>query len=211
MKAKKKMIQPEGNFYDKYGSRNPIVRRLMRGFFRALEEMVDEVSASSHRILEAGCGEGHVTAFLNEKLVPGAVIDAFDVSEKVIEEAKHQTPNTNITFYVGNIYHISRFSEKYDLVVCSEVLEHLEEPELALKECLRVGRYIILSVPREPLWRFLNVIRGKYIGEFGNTPGHIQHWSAGRFKRFVRENGGNIIKAKNPLPWTMVLIENKDA
>ena len=211
MKEKKKVIQPEGNFYDKYGSQNPIVRRLMKGFFKALEEMVDEVPASLQCILEAGCGEGHVTAFLNEKFGSESSIDAFDISEKVIEEAKRQ--NENITFWVGDIYHISRASrEKYDLLVCSEVLEHLEEPGRALKELLRVGRgYLILSVPREPIWRFLNMIRGKYIGDFGNTPGHIQHWSAGKFKRFVRENGGNIIKVKNPLPWTMVLIENKNA
>lgn len=211
MKEKKKVIQPEGNFYDKYGSQNPIVRRLMKGFFKALEEMVDEVPASLQCILEAGCGEGHVTAFLNEKFGSESSIDAFDISEKVIEEAKRQ--NENITFWVGDIYHISHASrEKYDLLVCSEVLEHLEEPGRALKELLRVGRgYLILSVPREPIWRFLNMIRGKYIGDFGNTPGHIQHWSAGKFKRFVRENGGNIIKVKNPLPWTMVLIENKNA
>lgn len=213
MKEKKKVIQPEGNFYDKYSSQNPIVRRLMKGFFKSLEEMMDEIRspASLQHILEAGCGEGHVTAFLNEKFGSGSSIDAFDISEKVIEEAKRQ--NENITFRVGDIYHISPcFPGKYDLLVCSEVLEHLEEPERALKELLRVCRgYLILSVPREPIWRLLNMMRGKYVGDFGNTPGHIQHWSAAKFKRFVRENGGNIIKVKNPLPWTMVLIENKNA
>lgn len=207
MKEKKTVIQPEGNFYDKYGSKNPIVQKLMSGFFKALEEMLNELPSPPQNILEAGCGEGHVTAYLNKTFGSRSNINAFDISEKVIKEAGKQ--NANVTFWIGDIYHISQ--GKYDLLVCSEVLEHLEKPDLALKELLRVcDGYLILSVPREPIWRFLNVIRGKYIGDLGNTPGHIQHWSAGKFKKFVRENGGRIIKVKNPLPWTMVLIENKN-
>lgn len=209
MKDKKKTIQPEGNFYDKYNSQNPIVKKLMDGFFKALEELINEVPFSSPHILEAGCGEGYVTAFLNYKFGSTSSIEAFDISEKVIEEAKKQ--NNHITFWVGDIYQISPASQnKYDLLVCSEVLEHLEEPERALKELLRVCKgYLILSVPREPIWRFLNMLRGKYIRDFGNTPGHVQHWSAGNFKRFVEENGCNIIMVKKPLPWTMMLIESK--
>lgn len=207
MKKKKRVIQPEGNFYNKYGSQNPIIKKLMNGFFKSLEELIDEVPFCPPCILEAGCGEGHVTTFLNHKFNSKSSIDAFDISEKVIEEAKRQ--NNNITFWVGDIYHISQVSQKqYDLLVCSEVLEHLEEPKRALEELLKVSRgYLILSVPREPIWRFLNMIRGKYISDLGNTPGHIQHWSTIKFKRFIEENDCNIIRIKNPLPWTMILIK----
>lgn len=130
-------------------------------------------------------------------------IDAFDISEKVIKEAQQKYPH--IHFSAGNIYEITP-KTKYDLILCCEVLEHLDTPEKALKELKKVSDgYIILSVPREPIWRCLNLLRGKYWRAFGNTPGHIQHWSSNSFKRFLKENGMEIIRITNPLPWTMIL------
>ncbi|WP_207642472.1 hypothetical protein, partial [Desulfosporosinus sp. I2] len=64
--------------------------------------------------------------------------------------------------------------------------------------------HIILSVPREPLWRILNLARGKYIPDLGNTPGHIQHWSKKSFLRLVNRYF-DVLEVKSPLPWTMVL------
>lgn len=73
-----------------------------------------------------------------------------------------------------------------DLIVCCEVLEHLERPEEGLRALQRVvGRYLIVSVSREPIWCVLNLARGKYIADFGNTPGHIQHWSKRGFVALV--------------------------
>jgi hypothetical protein len=64
--------------------------------------------------------------------------------------------------------------------------------------------YLLVSVPREPIWRMLNLLRGAYISQAGNTPGHVQHWSTRAFVRFLREKF-EIIKVQKPLPWTMVL------
>ena len=97
---------------------------------------------------------------------------------------------------------------KYDLVVCSEVLEHLEDPEQALKnikELCNENGFILLSVPKEPIWRICNMARGKYWKDLGNTPGHIQHWTKRDFCRMVVNNGMKIISVKTPFPWTMVL------
>jgi len=59
-----------------------------------------------------------------------------------------------------------------------QVFEHLERPAAALSEMARVARrYVLVSVPREPLWRAANVAAGRYLRELGNTPGHIQHFS----------------------------------
>ena len=52
-----------------------------------------------------------------------------------------------------------------------------KEP-LSLAEIRRVTTsHALLSVPREPIWRMLNFLRGKYWSSGGNTPGHLQHWS----------------------------------
>lgn len=199
---KSSMPQPEGNFFDKYHSKNPIIKWIMKNFFKELDHLLNRAGDVCH-ILEAGCGEGEVTRYLSVKYGSECHIDAFDISEKVIEDARRKYPH--IHFSTGNIYEIAP-KEKYDLVLCCEVLEHLDIPEKALSEIKEVSDgYMIVSVPREPIWSFLNVLRGKYWREFGNTPGHIQHWSSGGFARFLKENGMEIIQISNPLPWTMVL------
>lgn len=200
------MKQPEGNYFDKYNSSNIIIKKLMNGFFEAYGEVINEVREKNgiDTVLEAGCGEGEVTNFLHYQ-IPGS-ITAFDVSEKVINQAKEHYQNCDVTFKVGSIYEIP-VNEKYDLVVCSEVLEHLENPELALEQLKKAGKeYIICSVPREPIWRILNMLRGKYWKDLGNTPGHINHWSKRSFITFLKENGCEIVNVKNPMPWTVVLV-----
>jgi 2-polyprenyl-3-methyl-5-hydroxy-6-metoxy-1,4-benzoquinol methylase len=127
--------------------------------------------------------------------------------EKVVSYAREHYGDSNIDFFVGSIYDIPK-KEKYDLVVCSEVLEHLEKPEDALEQLKKVGKkYVICSVPREPIWRILNMARGKYWKDLGNTPGHINHWSQRSFIKFLKKNGCKVLDVKSPLPWTVVLIE----
>lgn len=197
--------QPEGNYYDKYHSSNPIVKWMMRNFFADLEALLP-AATEGLKILEAGCGEGEVTGFLAEKYGEYGKIDAFDISEKVISEAKRNHPQINFT--TGDVYNI--VGGKYDLVLASEVLEHLEHPEQALQELTRVtNKYLIVSVPREPVWRILNMIRGKYWKHLGNTPGHIQHWSSRAFCEFLMKSGMTIECVKKPFPWTMVLLKKE--
>lgn len=205
---KSNVVQPEGNYYDKYNSSNPIVRWMMKNFFISMEECLSVVGKFDN-VLEAGCGEGEVANFIAEKFngtCQYTSIDAFDVSDKVIKKAQEMYPNIN--FFTGSIYEIARGG--YDLVVCSEVLEHLEEPEKALFELKKTtDKYLLVSVPREPVWCVLNMVRGKYLRDFGNTPGHIQHWSKKKFLEFLKCSGMNIRKVKSPLPWTMVLLEKE--
>lgn len=61
---KNSVAQPEGNYNDKYHSKNPIVRCMMANFFKSLDKMLTVVGDVDH-ILEAGCGEGEVTRFIS--------------------------------------------------------------------------------------------------------------------------------------------------
>jgi hypothetical protein len=95
------------------------------------------------------------------------------------------------------------------LVLCCEVLEHLEFPERAVNVLADIADpYLIASVPREPLWRILNMLRGSYIKDFGNTPGHLNHWSRDGFLRILKKRF-EILEIKSPLPWTMALCRAK--
>lgn len=192
-----------GNDYDKYNTRNPIAKYLMKGFHTALADLVYMAQPSS--IHEIGCGEGYWVIHWNKKGIPSR---GSDFSKQIIELARKNAISNNLPptiFEVGNIYEIEREKDGADLIVCCEVLEHLESPEAGLEALQRiVNNHLILSVPREPIWSALNLARGKYISHLGNTPGHIQNWSKASFIRLVRKYF-EILEVRSPIPWTMLL------
>ncbi|MCY1264070.1 Ubiquinone biosynthesis O-methyltransferase [compost metagenome] len=196
-----------GNAYDKYNSKNPIVRKIMAGFDNSLSELVAKAQPTS--IHEVGCGEGFWVMRWREQ---GLNARGSDFSTQAIDIARANATERNLpssVFEARSIYDIERGRDSADLVVCCEVMEHLEHPEQGLQALQRiVGRHLILSVPREPIWCALNLARGKYIGDFGNTPGHIQHWSQKGFISLVSRYF-DVIEVKSPLPWTMLLCKPK--
>ena len=192
-----------GNVYDKYGSRNPVVRRIMRGFAGALDGLV--ARASPRSIYEVGCGEGY---WVLRWSAQGIDARGSDFSEQAIRLARLNAAEHGVDaarFAVRSVYELEPARDGAELVVCCEVLEHLERPEEALRVLQRVARgHLILSVPREPVWRLLNMARGKYLADLGNTPGHVHHWSTAGFLRLVR-GYFDVVEVRTPLPWTMAL------
>ena len=195
-----------GNLYDKYGSKNPIVKYLMKRFLYSFEELV--VSTRATKIHEVGCGEGNLSIKLAKE---NKTVCASDLSKQIISIARENAVNlhVNINFKVAGIYDLTPENDSAELIVCCEVLEHLEDPQRALTILSRLAKpYLIVSVPREPLWRILNLARGKYISVFGNTPGHIQHWSKTSFMKLL-SSYYDIIRVLTPTPWIMVLCRPK--
>lgn len=188
-----------GNVYDKYETRNPVARRLMAGFDRGMFDLLARTGPVTS-VLEVGCGEGHVTAKL-ARTYPGARILGTDLSEDIVAEARRLHPA--LAFETRSIYDLGEGG--HELIVACEVMEHLEDPERALAAIVRARpRFLFVSVPREPIWRVLNVLRGRYLGALGNTPGHVQHWSRGAFLRMLRKHV-QVIDVRSPLPWTQAL------
>jgi 2-polyprenyl-3-methyl-5-hydroxy-6-metoxy-1,4-benzoquinol methylase len=175
---------------------------MMKGFGSALFDFVSMAAPESiHKI---GCGEGYWVLRWCEQ---GLSARGCDFSKEVIEIAQENAINRGLLtplFESRSIYDLDADHDGADLVVCCEVLEHLEDPEAGLQALQRITkRHLIVSVPREPLWCALNLIRGKYIKHLGNTPGHIQHWSRDEFKKLVSRYF-EIIEIRSPLPWTML-------
>ena len=190
-----------GNVYDKYGTHNPVARRLMAGFDRGMRELLG-VARDVSSVLEVGCGEGEVL----EKITvwfPRARVRGTDLSPEIVAEARRRHPG--LDFQVMSVYDAPGAGGPVDLVLASEVLEHVEDPARALRALRRsAARYVFASVPREPAWRMLNLARGKYVRDLGNTPGHLQHWSQGGFLRFLSTEL-EVLEVRSPLPWTQAL------
>jgi 2-polyprenyl-3-methyl-5-hydroxy-6-metoxy-1,4-benzoquinol methylase len=135
---------------------------------------------------------------------PNRAVRASDVSREILDNAR-RTHGKNVRFKVASLDDLRLGEDAAELVVCCEVLEHLQDPLRALRILSALARpYCILSVPREPVWRILNMGRAAYLSRLGNTPGHVQHWSAGAFVRLVAEHF-RVVAVRRPLPWTMVL------
>lgn len=191
-----------GNYTDKYGSANPIHRKLMAGFHAALDELVEYTGANT--VHEVGCGEGHLSTHLYQKKL---TVRGSDFSEQVIDTARKNAEANNIAieYKVASIYDLAPPVDAAELVVCCEVLEHLDDPQRGLEVLAKLAQpWLLVSVPREPLWRCLNMARGKYMTDLGNTPGHLNHWSKRTFVRFLSRKV-DIVRVRTPLPWTMVL------
>ena len=192
-----------GNVYDKYGTRHPIARRLVAEFERSMFALLARCGPVAS-VLEVGCGEGEVTARL-ARAFPGARVVGRDVSAAIVGEARRRHPG--LAFEVQGIEEAGAGGERFDLVVACEVLEHLGRPEAALLALARASRrWVFASVPREPLWRVLNLARGRYVARLGNTPGHLQHWSRGDFLRLLGRDL-DVREVRTPLPWTQALCE----
>jgi len=191
-----------GNVYPKYTTRNPLARLLVANFQADLRALVQRSGA--REVHEVGCGEG----FLARRLAAdGCRVRGSDLSPTTIAEARRRSTGIAppIVFQVADLYRLDPVRDAAELIVCCEVLEHLPDPARALDVLGRLARpHLIASVPKEPLWRVLNVARGRYWSQLGNTPGHLQHWSGSAFTALLAERF-EVVEVRNPLPWTMVL------
>jgi 2-polyprenyl-3-methyl-5-hydroxy-6-metoxy-1,4-benzoquinol methylase len=192
-----------GNTYDKYGSENPVVRRLMASFERTLDELMAQARPQS--LLDVGCGEG-VLVHRWALSMPQARLVGIDLEEESIQAgwAEHEAPNLEYRTMAAEDLPFAE--NEFELASAIEVLEHVPDPERTVAEMARcAGSHLLVSVPREPLWRMLNVARGAYLGQLGNTPGHLNHWSKRSFTKMLARHG-EVVEARSPFPWTMLLV-----
>jgi 2-polyprenyl-3-methyl-5-hydroxy-6-metoxy-1,4-benzoquinol methylase len=194
---------PTGNTYDKYGSANPVVKRLMAGFHGSLDELWAKAAPDS--ILDVGCGEGVLTVEWADRLDGGRVV-GIDLDDPKLRAEWSKRERPNLEFRAEEATRLSFADDEFDMATAIEVLEHVPEPEATLAEMARVARRnLLVSVPREPLWRALNVARGAYVRDLGNTPGHLNHWSKRAFVSLLSRYG-TVEEARSPFPWTVLLV-----
>jgi SAM-dependent methyltransferase len=192
-----------GNTYDKYGSGNPVVRRLMAGFEGRLEELF--VQADAQSLLDVGCGEGVLTHRWARRLGDRRVV-GIDLEDPKLRAEWEIRTAPNLEYRAIPAENLPFADGEFDLVTAIEVLEHVPDPEHTLSEMARCAeRHLLVSVPREPLWRMLNMARGAYWSSVGNTPGHLNHWSKRSFTSLLSRHG-KVIEARSPFPWTMLLV-----
>ena len=184
---------------EKHTTQNPVSRFFFNNFKQVLLAQVKEIRP--HAILDVGAGEGFTLEMFRENHI-GERLEGIEYMDEALKFAKRLHPQVKIK--KGNIYELPYAANSFDLVICNEVLEHLDDPKKALNELKRVAKkYLILSVPNEPLFTIQRILRGKNVWKLGAHPEHIQHWTSGAFEKFVA-SVLTVKDAKTPLPWTMI-------
>jgi 2-polyprenyl-3-methyl-5-hydroxy-6-metoxy-1,4-benzoquinol methylase len=191
-----------GNHTKKYTAGNPAIRWLTGRWVDRLEGVLDRVVGEREplgRALEVGCGEGVIALKLAERWKSVAALDLPDAG---LRDEWRSRPGPGYLHADGQ--RLPFRDGQFDVVVAAEVLEHLPDPERGLAEMVRVcSGSLVLSVPREPIFRGCNLLAGRYVRDLGNTPGHLNHWSTRSFVRFV----GTVARVRlvtKPFPWTVV-------
>ncbi len=193
-----------GNHCHKYTTGNAAIRWLTMRFLRVLQDVLEDVQRETPgaRVLEVGCGEGEIAGLLHHRWPD---VTALDLPDAGLRTDWEQVDGPR--FLHADAERLPFTDDSFDLVVAVEVLEHLRDPRQGLAEMARVSRrHLVLSVPREPIFRMGNLFTGRHVRSLGNTPGHLNHWSTAAFLRFVGREAA-IRRSAQPFPWTVVRAE----
>ncbi len=168
---------------DKWEYSSAIYQKHLRLYLDAMFALLQKTGARS--VLDAGCGEGVVYRAMRKRGFAGEWT-GIDLSLDALDYAKRESPEA--TWIVGSILDMPFPSNSFDLVLSSQVLEHLQEPEKALQEFARCARHwLVISVPYEPLFRWLTWLSVRF--RLGGDPGHVNHWRPREFRHLLSEVG----------------------
>lgn len=189
--------------FEKHNTKNPIGRIFLNNFLKTVVKTIRPLNIDS--VLDVGCGEGYTLARLQKEKI-GKTYEGIEYDDTAVALAKKMNPK--MTIKQGDIYKLPYKSNSFDLVICTEVLEHLENPKKAYRELIRVSKkYVLLSVPNEPFFTIQRIGRLQNVLHLGAHPEHIQHWTFSAFTKFVHVRGVKLITRKFPIPWTMVVVK----
>lgn len=189
----------------KHQSGNPLMRMAINQFHTTVRDLLPDAQT----VLEVGCGEGFSA---HAALAGRTHIRSFggDLFPSAVKEARLRFPT--MRYCVLDATRLPFPDESMDAVFSLEVLEHLPDPGAAVREIMRVSRrYVLLSVPNEPIFRIQRLLSGKGILLLGDHPEHVNHWSLAGFRRFVESQNLTVLRAVSPPPfaWSVLLCQRK--
>jgi 2-polyprenyl-3-methyl-5-hydroxy-6-metoxy-1,4-benzoquinol methylase len=185
----------------KYRNENPVQRALIRRFVTSLHDLFIE-AGPVQSVLEVGVGEGFISGYLSEKF-PAIKFSGVDLSAGDIGKLRRHFPR--VEAHEGSAYALDALPGGYDLIICAEVLEHLDTPQRALDQMLaHRPRRLLLSVPHEPFFMLSNLARGKNVTRLGNDPEHVNHWGPGSFRSMLEARLA-VLRLTTSYPWILAL------
>lgn len=168
---------------DDYYERSGLLIRLIEQ--RRLDHIARLVDPRpSDRILEVGCGGGHVLRQFRRAELTGV-----DVSGVMLDKARDNLRGYRVTLLKGELDEVGLEDDSFDAVVCTEVLEHVVDPHAVLRGIARVvrpGGRVVVTFPNDTL---INQLKGVILStplkrlppfrrvEWGGDHFHLHVWT----------------------------------
>ncbi len=189
--------------FKKHTSENPLQKFLIKKLQDAVA--LEAVSLKPESLVSVGCGEGfdlkHILSIYQPKKTVGV-----DLSKSALNYAQKQLPE--VEFIQEDASKLPFKDNQFDLVVALEILEHIPDYDKAISELKRIAKNkVIITVPWEPSFSMVSLMRGKYLKRLGRHPEHINAWNKKSFTKVIKKHGFKIKKHVIIFPWQMLILE----
>jgi len=179
---------------DKYHQSSNLIIKFIEN--RRTSKIISYLDTKSNdKIIEIGCGAGNIM----QKIKKGKIIWGVDLSDfmlKVSQSKKYYLP---VKFIKGNVENLPKeiINCKFDKIYCSEVLEHVENPDNVLKEIKKISKknsIIVISIPNEKLINQIKEFLQKmkvfnfffpHISKKMDDEWHLHRFDLGKFKNLI--------------------------
>jgi len=152
----KHLVMEKDHMEGLYSSRNPLVRFVHNQRLRAVAQALP--SGNGLSVLDADCGEGQLIALMHS-LHPSYSFTGIDATDAAVRQARQRCLFADIA--VGDIAKTAYADASFDVITCTEVIEHVPEYNevfLEFRRLLRPGGRLIITFPNETLWTAARVL-----------------------------------------------------
>lgn len=186
------------SFYNKYHSKNHKYYKTINDnnftyyyHIEALRKINPNLSFNNYRVLDIGCGVGALSFYLASK---GAVVDGIDISSRAISICnayKKEANIKNVHFINADVENLDA-PNKYDLIICSEVIEHVNNDVGLLRSAKRLLKpkgLILLSTPSKSTILY----KLHLLDNFDRSVGHLRRYTESSALRLAKNQGLRVV------------------
>lgn len=174
------LFMPEDHMDELYNSKNPLVKYVHN---QRLNLIVNEIPKKSGlKILDAGCGEGHLIVKLYNNNGNNSYY-GIDITDVALKKAEISCPYA--IFEKKDLANLESYRNFFDVVICTEVIEHIFEYEIVIEEfkkILKKDGYIIITFPNETLWTISRFLLRR---ENAKVPDHVNSFNPDKMDSLV--------------------------
>ncbi|MFA6530429.1 MAG: class I SAM-dependent methyltransferase [Candidatus Micrarchaeia archaeon] len=204
---------PSDFYYKTKYSPNPVSSWYINNRYSVIRKWVSENYSNGKKIIDVGCA----SSLWNEGNVP---VFGVDLNEKTLAFGKQTGCLTN--FLVSDFEDADLAERSYDIVIISELLEHVSNPSKFLnkaKKIMKKSGLLIITVPFDTslsLWKYLFAaqcfLMGRVFGKeyYKLNCGHINHFSPKSVKSLLNSTGFTVISEKNSLFMNIAILARKN-
>ncbi len=156
-----KLMMEKDHMEKLYSSKNPLIKYVHMGRLKKIISLIPK--KKNMKILDAGCGEGQLLSMVSKKFgLFNPKLYGTDITAISLESAKKRIKNAK--FSLQDLKNLDYKDEFFDVIMCTEVIEHVPEYKKVLKEFERIlkkGGLLIISFPNEFLWTISRFFLGR--------------------------------------------------